>query len=156
MPQHILVIEDEPQVLERIVQVLKAEGYMALGVTSGQVAVEKALQVKPVIIILDETLPDLHFEQVILHIRKAAKSTGTSAPLFLFMLSRETLRRVGNGVKEISALFPAPEQQSQPEYMITKPFNPSELIAAIGRMQEECGKSMSVSGTQEQLGEEDA
>ena len=70
--------------------------------------------------IVDELIPDEPYESLILHLRQAQ----TPPPKIWFMLSRATLERVGNGARELDALF-GPE--TLPDRWIFKPFGKGEL-----------------------------
>ena len=53
----ILVVDDEPDILEFIEYNLKREGYQVFLGSNGQEAIEKAKQVKPDLILLDVMMP---------------------------------------------------------------------------------------------------
>lgn len=55
----ILVVEDEPQLLQAWLDQLESKGYRALGANSGRRALELGLKEEPDIILMDWVLPDI-------------------------------------------------------------------------------------------------
>ena len=53
----ILLVDDEPDILEFIGYNLKNEGYQVFMANNGERAIEKALEIKPHLILLDVMMP---------------------------------------------------------------------------------------------------
>lgn len=110
----VLVIEDEPALLEGLRENLEAEGYRFVGAGTGEKGIELALDSRPDVIVLDVMLPGIDGFEVCRNLRKI----GVKAPiLFLSARSGEVDRVVG---LEIGA-----------DDYVTKPFSLRELMARI-------------------------
>ena len=59
MVEKILVVEDEPTLLETLIYNLKREGYSVEGISDGQAAIEVAREMQPNLIVLDIMLPGI-------------------------------------------------------------------------------------------------
>lgn len=59
MSKRILLVDDEPDILELVIPMLENAGYEVLAAADGQEALEKARSQKPDLIILDLMLPKL-------------------------------------------------------------------------------------------------
>ncbi|WP_094228909.1 response regulator [Methanolobus psychrotolerans] len=67
---NVLVIDDEPSVLELMESMLLTEGYDVMGVSNGKDGIEKALSFSPDIIILDLMMPKVSGFDVINELKK--------------------------------------------------------------------------------------
>ena len=123
-PKQALVVEPNAAVAAYLRRTLEAKGFsvrhaITAADARGWLPIERFD-----LAVVDELLPDEPFEALILHLRQAQ----VPPPLLLFMLSRATLKRVGNGAREIGALF---GPGAKPDIMITKPFGVGEFSAMI-------------------------
>ena len=59
LPKKILIVDDEPDILDIISYNLKAEGYKVKTASSGREGVEKAKKVRPDLILLDVMMPEM-------------------------------------------------------------------------------------------------
>lgn len=59
MKKKILVVDDDPSILQMLAAVLKRDGYEAITVTSGQEALKIAGQQQPDLIVLDVMMPGM-------------------------------------------------------------------------------------------------
>ncbi|MGE5329380.1 MAG: ATP-binding protein [Deltaproteobacteria bacterium] len=66
----ILVVDDQEEVIELVVPMLKSEGYEVLGTQSGKEAIEIVRNQQIDIILLDYFMPEITGEQVVKEIRK--------------------------------------------------------------------------------------
>lgn len=112
----ILVVEDDPDLLETLKYNLKKESYSVVTAVDGEQALEAARKEKPDLIILDVMLPKLNGFEVCRILRKDM----TVPILMLTAKASETDRVVG---LEIGA-----------DDYVTKPFSMRELIARIRAM----------------------
>jgi two-component system OmpR family response regulator len=112
----ILVVEDDPDLLETLKYNLKKESYTVVTAVDGEQALEAARKEKPDLIILDVMLPKLNGFEVCRILRKDM----TVPVLMLTAKASETDRVVG---LEIGA-----------DDYVTKPFSMRELIARIRAM----------------------
>jgi DNA-binding response OmpR family regulator len=118
MRQKILVVDDEPDILELVSFNLRAEGYDVVTATSGPEALNQARAILPDLIVLDLMIPELDGIAVceILH------RLPSTAPIPIIMLTAwksELSRLVGldAGAKDY----------------ITKPFSPRDLVSRVNR-----------------------
>ena len=113
MTEKILVVEDEPTLLETLVYNLKREGYTAEGVSDGTTALKIARENPPDLIVLDLMLPGIDG----LEITRILRQDQTIPILMLTARDGEIDRVLG---LEIGA----------DDYM-TKPFSMRELLARV-------------------------
>ncbi|MGK5507882.1 response regulator transcription factor [Brevibacillus formosus] len=117
----ILLVDDEPQILEILSSYLQKEGYHVLTAQTGKEAVEMATTISLTCIILDLMLPDLSGEEVCVQIRKESR-----VPiLMLTAKSGEADRIRGLTV-------------GADDYLI-KPFSPRELVARVRAVMRRAG-----------------
>ncbi|MCL2323853.1 MAG: response regulator [Oscillospiraceae bacterium] len=114
---HILIIEDDPKIINFLSLALKAKGYRLSAATTGQDGILNFCTVNPNIIMLDLGLPDIDGVAVIEGIRKVSQ-----IPI-LVLSAREQAE------DKITAL-----DAGANDY-ITKPFNMGELLARIRVME---------------------
>jgi two-component system OmpR family response regulator len=90
--QRILVVDDEPALVDALARSLRYEGFEVEEASSGRRALEAAHEHPPDLIVLDLTLPDLDGLEVTRRLREC----GSRAPI-LFVANRESggQRRVG-------------------------------------------------------------
>jgi len=112
MPK-ILVVDDEPHIIELTKLYLEREGYQVEGVATGQDALSKLSTMNPDLIILDLMLPDIDGFEVCRQIR--AKS---QVPILMLTARKEDVDKIVG--LELGA-----------DDYATKPFNPRELVARV-------------------------
>jgi two-component system alkaline phosphatase synthesis response regulator PhoP len=112
----ILVVDDEPDMIELISFNLKAEGFGVFTAATGPEALNQARAVLPDLIVLDLMLPDLDGVAVceILH---RLPSTAPIPIIIVTAWSSELARIIG--------------LESGAEDYLTKPFSPRELVLRI-------------------------
>ena len=116
MPDKVLIVEDDANLLEAVKYNLRKEGYDVLAAADGEAALSSARREKPSLLILDIMLPKLNGFEVCRILRKE-----TTVPiLMLTAKADETDKIVG---LEIGA----------DDYM-TKPFSMRELMARVRAM----------------------
>ena len=109
----ILIVEDEPPIVDILVYNLKKEGYNTLEAYDGVTAVEMALNYKPDLILLDIMLPKIDGLTVCKKIR-----TKYNMPILMLTAKNEEIDKILG--LELGA-----------DDYITKPFSVRELIARI-------------------------
>ncbi len=112
----ILVIEDEPSVLDNILELLDNDEFEVRGASNGKMGVEKALDFIPDLIISDIIMPELDGFGVLKELQKSEK---TSSIPFIFLTAKAELSDIRNGMT-----------LGADDYL-TKPFLPNELYDAI-------------------------
>lgn len=113
MKQKILIVEDEPAIVDTIQYALGTDGFTTLSVSSGEEALELLATHNMDLIVLDVGLPDING----LELCKSIRTHSMIPIIFLTARSEEIDRVVG---LEIGA-----------DDYITKPFSPRELSARV-------------------------
>ena len=109
----ILVVDDEPNILELAKLYLEQEGYHVEGVGNGNDALSKLNSIKPSLIVLDLMLPDIDGFEVCRQVRKKS-----DIPILMLTARKEDVDKIVG--LELGA-----------DDYLTKPFNPRELIARV-------------------------
>lgn len=119
MSAKILLVEDDPSLIELIKYNLEQEGYEVLVEMDGENGLITALEEQPDLILLDWMLPNLSGIEICRRIRRD-KSTKNIPVIMLTARSEESDRIRG---LDIGA-----------DDYVTKPFSPKELVARIKAM----------------------
>jgi phosphate regulon transcriptional regulator PhoB len=109
----ILVVDDEPHIVELVRYNLLQEGYDVSTAADGETALTKARSEKPDLVVLDIMLPGLHGVEVC---RRLRRESGVPI-IMLTARSGEQERVVG--------------LESGADDYVTKPFSPRELVARV-------------------------
>jgi two-component system, sensor histidine kinase and response regulator len=116
MTKKILLIEDDPMILEQTVSILQIEGFEATGVDNGVSGLQVAQEYLPDLIISDISMPGMDGRQVLLEIRSNPR---TAAIPFIFLTAQSEMTNLRRGM-ELGA-----------DDYVTKPFAVPDLIAAV-------------------------
>jgi DNA-binding response OmpR family regulator len=119
MKAKILVVDDEPDVVQLIEYNLKAAGYDVITAADGEEALKKARSSAPDLIILDLMLPEVEGLDVCKILRRES-STSAIPIVMLTAKAGETDRVLG---LELGA-----------DDYVTKPFSPRELVLRVKRL----------------------
>lgn len=124
----ILVIDDEPSIVNLVTAYLKPEGYEVYTAADGESGLKAARAFKPDLVVLDVMLPGMDGIELLSHLRR-------ESDVYIIMLTartEETDKIVGLSV-------------GADDY-VTKPFSPRELTArvkaALRRIQKGAGRSV--------------
>ncbi|MFC1992145.1 response regulator transcription factor [Chloroflexota bacterium] len=112
MPK-ILIVDDEPNIIELARLYLEREGYEVDEAVNGQDALSKQGVFSPDLIVLDLMLPDIDGFEVCRQIR-----TKSDVPILMLTARREDIDKIVG--LELGA-----------DDYLTKPFNPRELVARV-------------------------
>ena len=118
MQHKIMIVDDEPDVIDMLVINLRAAGFQVITVEDGATALTKARNESPSLIILDLMLPRMPG----LEICKVLKSDVATRHIPVIMLTAKA-----EEVDKIVGL-----ELGADDY-VTKPFSPRELILRINR-----------------------
>ena len=114
--EHILVVEDEPDILEVIRYNLGKEGFRVSGTDRGEAALETAFEEPPDLVILDLMLPGMNG----LDVCRALRADPRTAAVPIVMLTARTEEAdIVTGL-ELGA-----------DDYVTKPFSPRVLLARL-------------------------
>ena len=113
MAKTILIVDDDPHILDVISFALEREGYAIQSAKDGAHALHQFASAKPDLIVLDVSMPEMDGLEVCREIRK------TSDVPILFLSSKD---------EEIDRILGL--EMGGDDY-VTKPFSPRELVARI-------------------------
>ena len=113
MTDTVLVVEDEPDVVEVLRHVLTRDGFRVESALDGKSAIDTARRLVPDLIFLDWMLPELSGVEVLKMLR--ASEATARVPVILLTARREEIDRVL--AFELGA-----------DDYVTKPFSPRELV----------------------------
>ena len=122
----ILVIEDEPQMLQNLLTILRVESYDAMGAQDGESGLEILPQFRPNLILCDITMPGMGGYGVLERVRA---NTKTAAIPFLFLTARGERSEVRSGMN-----------LGADDYL-TKPVRIDDLLLAIRARLERSGQT---------------
>jgi CheY-like chemotaxis protein len=115
MPKTILIADDEPDQVATLQALLSERGFKVLGASSGEQALQKAVNFQPDLIILDIMMPKMDGTEVAMLLKHDVRTR--QIPIFF-----------------VTAVI-APEDQSRvsgnPNLIFAKPVKLHELLAAI-------------------------
>ena len=109
----ILVVDDEPSILNLIVAYLKPEGYEVYTAEDGPAGLKAARSFKPDLIVLDVMLPGMDGVEVLTRLRR-------ESDVYVIMLTAKT-----EEMDRVVGLTIGADDY------VTKPFSPRELVARI-------------------------
>jgi two-component system response regulator ResD len=114
--RRVLVVDDEPTIVEIVGRYLERAGYEAAGAADGFEALEAAASARPDLVVLDLMLPGIDGIEAMRRLRELP-----GPPLAVILLTargEESDRLVGL-------------RQGADDYVV-KPFSPAELVARVG------------------------
>src|SRR5512135_1893385 len=115
MPEElVLLVDDEPSILQLARMYLEREGYRVQDVRDGEAALEAVSRLKPDLVVLDIMLPKLDGFEVCRRLR----SSGSAAAIIMLTARDEDIDKILG--LELGA-----------DDYLTKPFNPRELLARV-------------------------
>jgi DNA-binding response OmpR family regulator len=110
----ILLVDDEPHIIQLARLYLEREGYRIQAVGDGRSALEAILRHKPALVVLDLMLPELDG----LEVCRKLRAEGNPIPILMLTARDEDIDKILG--LELGA-----------DDYLTKPFNPHELVARI-------------------------
>ena len=116
MAESILVVDDDPDVARFVEVNLRSAGYEVQVATDGEEALEKALEMRPDLVLLDVMMPKLDGFEVAQRLRRDQRTSSCS----IIMLTAKAL-----SADKVTGL------QSGADDYIIKPFDPIELLARV-------------------------
>ncbi len=111
----VLVVDDERTIRELVVEVLRDEGYAAVGAADGRAALEAMEEVEPDLVLMDVMMPGLDGRGAYLAMR--ARPQGLSVPVVLLSAVADPARLPPG----VAAFLP-------------KPFDLEQLLALVARL----------------------
>jgi phosphate regulon transcriptional regulator PhoB len=127
MPDTVLIVDDEPDVLDLLVYNLQKAGYKTATARDGVTALQKARDEVPSLIVLDLMLPQMDGTEVCRHLKADPKTA--HIPIIMLTAKAEEVDRVVG--LELGA-----------DDYVTKPFSPREMALRVkGVLRRASGKS---------------
>jgi two-component system OmpR family response regulator len=126
----ILVVDDEPHILDIVRAYLVRDGHEVITAADGEAALERARDTAPDLVVLDVMLPRRSGFEVLRELRTA----GSTAAVIMLTARDDVIDRVAG--LEIGA-----------DDYVTKPFEPRELVARVGAVLRRTGAAGSPSAT---------
>ena len=120
--RQILVVEDNERNMRLFCDVLQASGYRTLEATTGESAVEVALEHRPDLVLMDIQLPDIDGVEALARLRADERS----ASLPILALTAQAME--GDRERFLAAGF---------DGYLSKPVDISEFVATVKRYCEE-------------------
>ena len=120
----ILVVDDDPDILETIRFSLEAEGYDVTTAVDGEEGLNRAKQVKPELIILDVMMPKINGYRVSQMIKGDGESGNSSKRPAIILLTARNLKEDPDREKMFMNF-------SQANLMMYKPFEMDDLLERI-------------------------
>ncbi|MGY9048510.1 hypothetical protein P775_08170 [Puniceibacterium antarcticum] len=116
MPKQVLVIEDEPNIIEAISFILSRDGWTVKTHSNGLTAVETVLMRKPDVVILDVMLPGKSGYDILRELRDLPQTA--TLPILMLTARGQTKDR------ELA-------ERAGVSHFMTKPFSNAEVLAAV-------------------------
>ncbi len=121
----ILIVDDEPKIVEAVEAYMKNSGYQTVIAYDGKVALEKFHSHQPDMVVLDLMLPNISGEEICQTIRRESR-------IPIIMLTAK--------VHEDDKIYGL--NLGADDY-VTKPFSPRELVARVNSLFRRCGDGIS-------------
>ncbi|MCK4403318.1 MAG: response regulator transcription factor [Dehalococcoidia bacterium] len=109
----ILVVDDEPRIIEAVAMNLELEGYQVSGTSNGYEALKKLTEELPELVILDVMMPEMDGFETLKKIREVS-----TVPVIMLTVKGEEIDKV-KGL-DLGA-----------DDYVTKPFSPKELVSRV-------------------------
>jgi CheY-like chemotaxis protein len=119
MPQTVMVVDDDADILDVTRLALEGGGYSVLPTRSGPEALRTLEQSRPDLILLDINMPDMDGWQVLRMLKVDERVS--SIPVAMFSIKMEVRDRL-HGLQEGAFDY------------ITKPFSPEDLLRRVRRI----------------------
>ncbi len=119
MPKKILIIDDEPHLVEILANRLRSAGYEVISASSGEIGLEQARRENPDLILLDVLMPDLDGYEVLRHLKEAAPTRAIPVMMLTVKKWSEDIQRSMAG--------------GAADYVV-KPFQPATLLEKVKKV----------------------
>jgi two-component system response regulator VicR len=118
--QRVVVIEDDPEMIELVKLILTKEGFQVSGATGGKDGLKIIEQFKPDIVLLDLMMPDMDGWEVYQSMK--TNEGMKTIPVIIITAKAQSIDKVlGLHIAKVD------------DY-ITKPFSPSELASSVRKV----------------------
>ena len=118
----VLIVDDEPDIVILLKSRFESNGFKTIGVSNGKEAIDKALQEKPDIILLDLLMPVMDGYEAMRHLRKNEKTRDIPIILFTAAPPEEVIKKGDDTMQAID--------------FVIKPFDEGALSTLLTRVQQ--------------------
>ena len=132
----LLVVDDEPTIVELLAASLRYEGFVVETATTGSDALQAVRRSRPDLILLDVMMPEMDGFEVVRRLRQS----GQAVPV-VFLTAKDTPEDAVEGLTE-----------GADDY-VTKPFSLAEVVARIRAVLRRTGAGRAVSSSRLTLGD---
>ncbi len=119
MSRHVLIVEDEENIVESLSFLLEREGYRVTSVLDGAQALPQIEAGRPDVLILDVMLPGLDGFEIL----RAIRSDAAFSDLPVIMLTAKMQQQDRRTAEEIGV-----------NAFVTKPFSNAEVVSIVKRL----------------------
>ncbi|MBN1963599.1 MAG: response regulator transcription factor [Anaerolineae bacterium] len=130
MPETILVVDDDPNIIELTTLYLEKDGFTVISAADGIEALQRAADDNPALIVLDLMLPKVDGWEVCRRVRAEA-----DVPILMLTARDDDIDKIVG--LELGA-----------DDYLTKPFNPRELVARVKAILRRAGPKAEASGSE--------
>ncbi len=116
MGKHVLLIEDEPNIIEAISYILRQDGWRVTSHSDGATALAAVAQANPVLVILDVMLPGRSGFEILQDLRADRKTR--ELPVLMLTAKGQAKDR-------------AEAEKSGASHYMTKPFSNVDMLAVV-------------------------
>ncbi|MBU0756970.1 MAG: response regulator [Nanoarchaeota archaeon] len=116
----ILIVDDEPHLVELLTAILEAEGYNVTAATNGPDALDRLKNLKPDLVILDMMMPGMSGREVCEKIRAEPKTKNLNVMFLTVAKFSETGKKVLDDMKV--------------QGYLTKPFENDDLLKHVKKI----------------------
>lgn len=121
----IVCIEDDAEMIDLVKLILTRKGYQVTGAMGGREGLDKVVEIRPDLVLLDLMMPDMDGWEVYQQMK--ANEQMKHIPVIVVTAKAQSIDKVlGLHIAKVD------------DY-ITKPFGPSELLSSVLRVLEEAG-----------------
>ena len=118
--KHIVVIEDDPEMIELVKLILAKDGFKVTGAGNGREGLETIQEVGPQVVLLDLMMPDMDGWEVYQSMK--ANDAMKNIPVIIITAKAQSIDKVlGLHIAKVD------------DY-ITKPFSPTELLNSVRKV----------------------
>lgn len=119
MTKSVLIIEDEPFIIEALSFLLEREGFQLSAYSDGEGCVDFIKKIKPDLIILDMMLPNISGMQILENLRNSTEFS--NLPVLMLTAKGQTKDRQA-------------AENAGASLFMTKPFSNDEIIANVHKL----------------------
>ena len=126
MLDKILVVDDDPDILDAVTMILEAKGYQVLRATNGLEALAKLESDQPALMILDLLMPKMDGFAVYKEIKTPKWSKSKNVPILILTSVREEASRRRYELET--------GEELAVDYYMEKPFSPDMLLKKVAKL----------------------